>query len=57
MQSAERLMLETLFEAGEAWGRQNPYYNENDDEQKQAHDEPRIVAVDEYLKLRATAMR
>ena len=56
MQSVERLMLETLFEAGEAWGRQNTYYDENDDEQKQTRDEARKVAVDEYIKLHAAAI-
>ena len=57
MQSAERLMLETLFEAGEAWGRQNPYCDESDNEQKAARDEAMKVAVDEYLSLRATAIQ
>jgi hypothetical protein len=52
MQSGERLTLETLFEAGEAWGRQNPYYDESDDEQKAAHDAAMRVAVDECLQLR-----
>ena len=49
----ETVLLRTLFEAGETWGRTHPLYNENDEQEKAEHDKEMQVAIDEFLQTRA----